>query len=71
MRESVDGLRSKLEQKLQEKNFDLSRFPEIGMDGSDKRFRVLINEQELGALVSVPRLDNAGGGTANESGSTP
>jgi hypothetical protein len=60
-RTQLGGLKSRLEEKLEEKNFDLSRFPEIGMDGSDKRFRILINQPELAVLVFAAKVDGPEG----------
>lgn len=58
-RTELDRVKSKLEEKLGAKNFDLSQFPEIGMDGSDKRFRILLTQEELALLISTQGADGA------------
>jgi hypothetical protein len=33
-------------------DFDLSRLPEVGMDGSDTRYLILLDESELKTLIA-------------------
>jgi hypothetical protein len=43
-----------LKAKARQVDFDLSRLPEIGMDGSEQRYSVLLDKEELQAAVRRP-----------------
>ena len=46
-RSKLDRLITTLNGRLSSVDFDLSRLPEVGMDGSSKRYLILLSEEEL------------------------
>jgi hypothetical protein len=48
---ALETLISKLKTRVKSVDFDLSRLPEVGMDGNDRRYLILLDENELKALV--------------------
>jgi len=48
---ALETLISKLKTRIKSVDFDLSRLPEVGMDGNDRRYLILLDENELKALV--------------------
>ena len=53
-RRYLKRLISMLKAKARQVDFDLSRLPEIGMDGSEQRYSVLLSKKELEAAVRRP-----------------
>ena len=52
-RRRLENLISKLKTRVRSVDFDLSRLPEVGMDGSDRRYLTLLNEKELEACIPL------------------
>lgn len=48
---TLENLISKLKTRVKSVDFDLSRLPEVGMDGNDRRYLILLDEDELKTLV--------------------
>lgn len=46
-RRHLKRLVSLLKAKARQADFDLASLPEVGMDGSDKRYRILLGEEEI------------------------
>jgi len=51
-RGKLENLISKLKARVRSVDFDLSRLPEVGMDGSDTRYLTLLDESELKTLIA-------------------
>jgi hypothetical protein len=52
-RRRLENLISKLKARIRSVDFDLGRLPEVGMDGSDRRYLTLLNEKELEACIAL------------------
>jgi hypothetical protein len=52
---SLKGLIAALKAKIESVDFDLGRLPEVGMDGSDKRYLTLLDKRELEESISSNR----------------
>ena len=53
---NLESLISALKAKIKSVDFDLGRLPEVGMDGSDRRYLALLNEKELEACIPLDHL---------------
>lgn len=49
----LENLISELKTRVRSVDFDLGRLPEVGMDGSDRRYLTLLNEKELEACIAL------------------
>jgi hypothetical protein len=52
---NLESLISALKAKIKGVDFDLGRLPEVGMDGSNKRYLTLLDARELGACIVLHR----------------
>jgi hypothetical protein len=52
---NLESLISALKAKIKSVDFDLARLPEVGMDGSDKRYMTLLDRRELEACIVLHR----------------
>lgn len=48
---ALETLISKLKTRVKSVDFDLSRLPEVGMDGNDRQYLILLDENEPKTLV--------------------
>jgi hypothetical protein len=54
-KKGLEGLIAALKTKIESVDFDLGRLPEVGMDGSDKRYLTLLDKRELEECISSNR----------------